>query len=48
MLQQEYLKLLETHYKQYGMNLNKFDNVHKELNVVAKLLEEIKGTHESI
>jgi hypothetical protein len=30
------------------MNLKKFDNVHKELNVMAKLLEEIKGTHESI
>ncbi len=30
------------------MNINKFDIMHKELNVVAKLLEKIKGTHESI
>jgi len=30
------------------MNLNKFDNVHKELNVVAELLEKIKGTWEHL
>jgi hypothetical protein len=30
------------------MNLNKFDNVHNELDVVVELLEEMKGTNESI
>jgi len=42
-LQQEYLRLLETHYKAFPTNNLKLDKIQKQFIALQETLEEIKS-----